>query len=133
MHRRDHRTVGEGSSGICWLDDKGIWRDSEGLLERVLSRLERGAFIVTDGSNAIKSLATYWWKKDFPADAHLTLKPVTLHGVRLRCVGSLSPGYGPTSIWQVVRMRASSTLRPRGPRDAQRNEQPSAGENNDAI
>ena len=102
VNRGDHRVSGEGSSGICWLSDEGTTYFPEGMLQQVLSRMDVGGFIVTDGSNAVEALAPYWRQREFPADVHLSIAPVTLHGVQLRCVGMLRPKYGPTLVWQNV-------------------------------
>lgn len=103
VNRGDHRVDGEGSSGICWLDDEGSSPYPNGMLKSVLSKLDVGSFIVTDGSNAIDALNPYSKKQDVPfANFHHTVNPVTLHGVRLRCIGMLKPQYGPTLVWQVV-------------------------------
>jgi hypothetical protein len=102
VNRGDHRVNGEGSSGICWLSDEGSSPYPDGMLQRVLSKLDVGSFIVTDGSNAADVLAPHWNERGYPDDVHRTVKPVTLHGVLLRCVGVLEPKYGPTLVWQVV-------------------------------
>jgi len=102
VNRGDHRVTGEGSSGICWLSDEGTQYFPEGMLRQVLARMDAGGFIVTDGSNADDALAPYWRQREFPADVHLSIAPVTLHGVQLRCVGMLQPKYGPTLVWQIV-------------------------------
>ena len=60
VNRGDHRVSGEGSSGICWLSDEGTTYFPEGMLQQVLSRMDVGGFIVTDGSNAVEALAPYW-------------------------------------------------------------------------
>lgn len=102
VNRGDHRVSGESSSGICWLSDEGSSCYPKGMLQRVLSKMTIGSFIVTDGSNATDSLAPYWNDMEYPADAHLKTEPLMLYGVSLRCVGMLEPKYGPTLVWQIV-------------------------------
>ena len=102
VNRGDYPVDGEGSSGICWLSDKGSSPHPDGMLQKVLSKLELGGYIVSDGSNADKALAPYFDERNFATDIHLSVNPVSVHGVQLRCVGMMKPKYGPTLVWQTV-------------------------------
>lgn len=70
----------------------------------VRAALEDGGLVVSDGSNAIEQLARQHRKEDPGADAHLQEAPFEYRSRRFTCIDSLTPKYGPTFVWQVVRI-----------------------------
>jgi hypothetical protein len=97
FHRRDSLEPGEGSSGIPWLGSE--W------LERILSKLVRGGFVVTDGSNRTPDgppeLSRFHDDPHVTADAVSKAKIFTFAGRDFSCVDYAGQGYGPTLIWKV--------------------------------
>lgn len=100
-------SLGEGGSGILWNDAP--------LMERVMRKLVDGGLIVTDGSNpgegsnrSVSRHAPLLSAREMrTADHALGMIGSSFKnfvGRRLTCIGYAGQRYGPTLIWQVVRI-----------------------------
>ena len=96
---------GEGGSGVRWLeitmDRDYCYSESGKHFEIVLQRIVSKGLIVVDGSNCGES---YKFLKQYHNSRDLSFSMVdnvTKDGNTFRCLGKISPRYGPTLVWEI--------------------------------
>ena len=88
-------STGDGGSGFCWLKRK--------LLRYVLTEIEAGGLLISDGSNAIPELSICHHTNTFGEDAIAKSKSFSHRDHQLKCRGYLGQKNGPTLAWHVSR------------------------------
>ena len=105
MHRGD--SAGEGGSKVRFLaNKKQRFLPSSNLFDKLAPKFAEHPIIISDGSNSDISVLAKYHRVEIAGDAiykEIANQEFQQYGFTWRCIGWLTPRYGPTLIWGLRR------------------------------